>query len=134
VSVYVRLQVGSEAYAVPVEQVSEVAALGPVRPVPGSGPELVGVCNLRGQIIPVADLALLLGVARVAPPGCLLVTDVAGRRAGFAIDGVSAVGELADPADDAPSELLVGAALAGDRLIGVLDVPRVLDKLEQVRP
>ena len=131
-SVYVRLQVGSEAYAVPVEQVSEVAALGPVRPVPGSGPELVGVCNLRGQIVPVVDLALLLGVARAAPPGGLLVTDVAGRRAGFAIDGVSAVCELGDPAD-APSELLVGAALAGDCLIGVLDVPCVLDVLEQVR-
>jgi len=130
----VRLQVGSEAYAVPVEQVSEVAALGPVRPVPGSGPELVGVCNLRGQIVPVVDLALLLGVARAAPPGGLLVTDIAGRRAGFAIDGVSAVCELQDPADDAPSELLVGTALAEDCLIGVLDVPRVLDLLEQVRP
>ena len=129
-----RLQVGSEAYAVPVEQVREVAALGPVRPVPGSRPELLGVCNLRGQIVPVVDLALLIGVARLAPPGCLLVTDVAGRLAGFAIDGVSAVCELADPADDAPSELLVGAALAGDCLIGVLDVPRVLDVLEQVRP
>lgn len=130
-TVYVHLQVGSESYAVPAEQVREVANLGPVRGVPGSRPELLGVCNLRGQIVPVVDLALLLGISRVAPPGCLLVTDVINREAGFAIDGVSGVGDLPDQADDAKSGLLTGATLAGDDLVGLLDVPRILDVLEQ---
>jgi len=130
----VRLRVGSETYAVPAGQVREVANLGPVRAVPGSRPELLGVCNLRGQIVPVVDLALLLGISRVAPPRCLLVTDVINREAGFAIDGVSGVGELADRVDDAKSGLLTGATLVGDDLVGLLDVPRVLDALEQAQP
>lgn len=126
-----RLQVGSETYAVPAGQVREVANLGPVRAVPGSRPELLGVCNLRGQIVPVVDLALLLGISRVAPPRWLLVTDVINREAGFAVDGVSGVGELPDRADDAKSGLLTGATLVGEHLVGLLDVPRVLDALER---
>ena len=36
-SVYVRLRVGSEAYAIPVEHVREVADLGAVQAIPGRG-------------------------------------------------------------------------------------------------
>ena len=130
-SVQVRLRVASEAYAMPVEYVLEVAELGQVRPVPGARPELLGVRNLRGRILPVVDLALLLGIPRTAPPARLLVAEAGGRRAGFAIDKVSGVGELADPAEETESGLLAGAVIGEGALIGVIDVPRVLDALEQ---
>jgi chemotaxis signal transduction protein len=132
VSVHVRLRVASEAYAMPVEHVLEVAGLGQVRAVPGARPELLGVRNRRGQILPVADLALLLGIPRTAPPGRLLVAEAGGRRAGFAIDEVSGVGELADPAEETESGLLVGAAFSEGDLIGVIDVPRVFDSLARM--
>ena len=131
--VYVRLQVASEAYAMPVEHVLEVADLGDVAPVPGSRPEMLGVRNMRGQILPVVDLALLLGIPRGAPPGRLLVAEAGGHQAGFAIDEVSMVGDLADPAEETESDLLVGATLAGGDLIGVIDVPRVFASLEGTR-
>jgi chemotaxis signal transduction protein len=133
VSVHVRLRVASETYAMPVEFVLEVAELGELAPVPRSRPEMLGVWNLRGQILPVVDLALLLGIPRSAPPRRLLVAEAGGRQAGFAIDNVSAVGELADPAEEAESDLLVGATLAGGELIGVIDVPRVFDSLARTQ-
>jgi purine-binding chemotaxis protein CheW len=126
----VRLRVVSEAYAMPVEYVLEVADPGDVAAVPRSRPEILGVRNLRGQILPVVDLALLLGVPRTAPPSRLLVVEAGGRRAGFAVDEVSGVGELGDPAEETESGLLVGATLAGGDLIGVIDVPRVFDSLD----
>ena len=129
-SVYVRLRVGSEAYAMPVEHVREVVGLGEVAVVPGSRPEMLGVRNLRGQILPVVDLALLLGIDVTAPPTRLLVAEAGGRAAGFAIDAVSEVGELQDPTEEAESDLLIGATLAGGDLIGLIDVPRVFDSLE----
>ena len=130
-SVHVRLRVASEAYAMPVEHVLEVADLGQVRAVPRSRPELLGVRNLRGQVLPVVDLALLFGIPRTVPPGRMIVAEAGGHRAGFAIDEVSGVGELGDPAEETESDLLVGAALGGGDLIGVIDVPRVFDSLEQ---
>jgi len=73
----------------PVENVLEVADLGQVRAVPGARPEVLGVRNRRGQILPVVDLARLLGIARPGPPSRLLVAEARGCQAGFAIDEVS---------------------------------------------
>jgi purine-binding chemotaxis protein CheW len=131
VSVHVRLRVASEAYAVPVQQVLEVADLGRVWAVPRARPELLGVRNLRGQILPVIDLTLLFGILRTGPPSRLLVAEAGGRQAGFAVDEVSGVGELGDPAEETESGLLLGAALSEGDLVGVIDVVRVFDVLEQ---
>ena len=124
-SVHVRLRVGTEMYAMPVEHVLEVAELGDIATVPGSRAEALGVRNLRGQILPVFDLAALFGVQRTDAPQRLLVAESDGRRAGFAIDEVSDVGELTEPAEETESDLLVGATLDGTDLIGVIDVPRL---------
>ncbi len=110
-----------------------MADLGRVTAVPNARPELLGVRNMRGQILPVADLALLLGISRTAPPSRLLMAEAGGRLAGFAIDEVSGVGELGDPAEETESDLLLGAALSGGELIGVIDVPRVFDSLAGTR-
>jgi purine-binding chemotaxis protein CheW len=131
--IHVRLRVGNEAYALPVEHVLEVAELGRLAPVPGSPPEILGVRNLRGQILPVIDLARVLGIEREGTPARMLVAEQGGRRAGFAVDEVSDVGSLAEPAEETDSEFLVGAALDGDELVGVVDVARLFDVLERTR-
>jgi chemotaxis signal transduction protein len=131
VSVHVRMRVANEMYAMPVENVLEVAELGELATVPGARAEALGVRNLRGQILPVFDLAALFGVTRTDVPQKLVVAESDGRRAGFAIDEVSDVGELPDPAEETDSELLLGSALAGDDLIGVVDVRRLFAALEK---
>lgn len=133
-SVHVRLRVAAEAYAVPVEHVLEVAGLGQVWAVPRARPEVLGVRNMRGQILPVIDFAVLFGIAGPAPAARLLVAEAGGRRAGFAVEEVSGAGQLGDPAEETESDLLLGAALDGGDLIGVIDMARVFDVLEQVAP
>jgi chemotaxis signal transduction protein len=142
---YVRMTVAAEAYAMPVEHVLEAAGLGRVRVVPGARRELLGIRTLRGQILPVVDLARLLGVHRTAPPTRLLVAEARGFRVGFAIDEVNGIGDLGDlaelgdagelgrPAEGAESGLLAGATLSDGELVGVLDVPRVFDSLDGTR-
>jgi len=126
---YVRFRVAGEAYAVSVSHVLEVANLGEVTPVPGARREVLGVRNLRGKILPVIDLAALLGTSRAAPPVRLLVAEADGRQAGLAIDEVTEVGELADPAGESESALLLGTMLDDGDLIGVLNMPAVIDAL-----
>jgi len=126
---YVRFRVAEEAYAISVLNVLEVARLGEVTPVPGGPVQILGVRNLRGKILPVIDLAALLGTRRTGPAARLLVTESDGRQAGLAIDEVTGVGELADPADEAESALLAGTLLEDGELIGVLNLPAVLDAL-----
>ena len=144
-SVHVRLTVAGEAYAVPVGSVLEVVPLGEVTDVPGSRAELLGVLNLRGQILAVADLAPILGLGPAAEPDrtmaaepagrpaglVMMVAESAGRQAGFVIDEVSSVGEVADPTEPTESPVLAGATLADGELIGVIDLDRVFDALAE---
>jgi purine-binding chemotaxis protein CheW len=126
---YVRFRVAEEAYAVSVLNVLEVASLGDVAPVPGAPTQILGVRNLRGKILPVIDLAALLGTQRSRPAGRLLVTESEGRQAGLAIDEVTEVGELGNLAEEAESALLLGTMLDDGDLIGVLNLPAVMDAL-----
>lgn len=127
---YVRLRVGAESYAVGVEHVLEVAELGDLAPVPGAPSASLGVRNLRGQVLPVFDFAALFGIAREGRPGRLVVAEGGGRRAGLAVDEVTDVGSLPELAE-VDSELLRGAALADGTLVGVVDLPLLLDRIEE---
>jgi purine-binding chemotaxis protein CheW len=128
--VHVRLRIGAETYAVPVEHVLEVAELGEVTPIPGSPPELLGVRNLRGQILPIVDFAQVFGIPASRSAQRLIVAEGRGHRAGFAVDEVSDIGSLGGEVEDSESELLSGACLADDALVGIIAIDRVFELLE----
>jgi len=52
-----------ETWALETRSVREVAALADFTPVPGASPHLLGITNLRGEILPVFDLRGLTGLA-----------------------------------------------------------------------
>jgi purine-binding chemotaxis protein CheW len=123
--VHVRVRVAGEHYALPVGQVLEVADLGEIPPVPGSPPEIAGVRNLRGQVIPVIGLATMLGL-NGDEPSRIVVAESGELRAGLAVNEVVDVGELAPASEQVESDYLLGACLADGELVGVLDVDAVL--------
>jgi chemotaxis signal transduction protein len=130
---YTRLTVAAEAYAVPIANVVEIASLGDLTTVPGAPREILAVRNLRGQILPVIDLALLLGLNAAAPPRQLLVAEAGHVQAGFAVDEVSDVGELPDPSEGAESDFLIGTMFHDGELLGVIDVPGIFGSLQRAQ-
>jgi purine-binding chemotaxis protein CheW len=129
-TVHVRMRVGNELYALPVGNVLEIAELGELSPVPGTGETVLGVRNLHGRVLPVFDLALVLGVPGDGQPTTLVVAEDQGRQAGLAIDEVTDVGELPETGAETSSEFLVGSTLDDGKLVGVIDASRVFAALE----
>jgi purine-binding chemotaxis protein CheW len=127
--VHVRLVVGGEAYAFAVENVLEVTDLGAIAQVPGAGADVLGVRNLRGEVVPVFDLASLLGIERDGAARRLVIVEHDGTRAGLAFDDVLGVGELAAPTEAGESPLLLGTSLDDGELLGVVDVPSLFASL-----
>lgn len=125
----VRVRVGDEEYALPVRHVPEVAELGDVTPVPGTPGQVLGIRNLRGEVLPVFDMAAVLSATGATEPQRIVLADVDGRRCALAVDAVVEVAELDDPTEAVDSPVLLGAALVDGRLIGVVDVPALLDAL-----
>lgn len=60
---YVTLGVGEELFAAPVERVQEILELRPIARLPKAPANLLGMIDLRGQGIPVADLRRTLDMA-----------------------------------------------------------------------
>lgn len=127
---HVQLRVGDERYALPVADARTVIELEGVAPVPGMPPSVLGLCALHGQLLPVFDLAALLGVAG-ATPRRIVVTAHQGVEAGLAVDKVLDVSELpaAEEAPDGP--LLRGRLLLDEQLVGVIDLAAALAALER---
>ena len=129
-SAHVRFRLGTESYAVPVAHVLEVAELGEVTPVPGAPPTVLGVRNLRGQVLPVIDLAAVLGARRTERGARLVVAEKGGRRAGLAIDQVTDVGDVAADVQGTDSPFLSGSTLVDGELVGIVDVDEVFAAVE----
>jgi chemotaxis signal transduction protein len=121
-SMHVRVLAGGEHYAIPVAGVLEIADPGEVSEVPGAPPEILGVRNLRGQVIPVIDLAAALDLQSSSDRERVVVVEDNGRLAGFAVDAVIDVGALGETTEEVDSQYLSGALLVDGALVGVVDI------------
>jgi purine-binding chemotaxis protein CheW len=91
-SQYVTFSLGKELYGVEVTRTREILSLTPVTKVPQTPDYLLGVINLRGQVVPVVDMRLKLGLLAgdETEDTCIIVVDVH-------VDGETiTVGALAD--------------------------------------
>ena len=89
---YVTFSLGKELFGVEVSKTREILSLTPVTKVPQTPDYLLGVINLRGQVVPVVDMRLKLGLPAGADTEdtCIIVVDVL-------VDGETiTVGALAD--------------------------------------
>ena len=126
---HVRLRVGVERYAMPIENVLEVAELGELSAVPGADAVVLGVRNLHGHVLPVFDLSRVFAIAGDATAGRIVVAEHAGRLAGLAVDEVTDVSPLPADVEESDTEYLTGAMLEEGRLVGVIDVNRLFGGL-----
>jgi purine-binding chemotaxis protein CheW len=129
-AVHVRVRIGDERYALPVAYVLEVGEIGELAPTPGAPHALLGLRNLRGDVLPVFDLAAVLGQPRSQGAQRMLVAERRGIRAGFAVDAVTDVDDLPAGDQEVDSALLSSASLIDGSLVGVIDVERLFDGLE----
>lgn len=122
------LRVGGEAHAFKLRQVAGVVAIPPLVSLPGQLPEFLGLCGVRGAVIPAYSLAALLGYERPAtPPRWLALCGRGEDVIGLAFDDFE--GCLRVPTEDLRAVAREEAArpfLREAVLIGA-DVRRVVD-------
>jgi chemotaxis signal transduction protein len=123
----VRVVIGNEHYALPIENVLEVAVLGDVTAIPGAQSSLLGVINRDGQLLPVVDLASVIGAPSSGRADRLLIVDDGRRRAGLLVDAVVDVCSTPVLSESTESEMFTGAAFSEGSLVGMLALGSVLD-------
>ena len=140
---YLAFQLSVETYAVPIEQVREIVKVPVLTEVPRGPVELLGVMNLRGEVLPVYDVRSRLmltpkvqairGPEDVGAKSRIVLVRSDHGDAGVLADGVEGVVRLlpslteVPPAGGTEQPFLTGISRRGERLFILLDVERVLE-------
>lgn len=98
---YVVLSLDNQLFVLDVAHVREILDTAQMSPLPGAGADVLGLIDLRGRAVEVADLAIRLGLpsSPAGGEGRILVLDGGGDRPkGLRVDRVERVIEIAPDA------------------------------------
>ena len=121
--------------ALPIGDVRETLPVQPVTRVFLTPPSLAGVFSLRGEIVPVIDLGVLLGLPRteVGEDSKIVVVEHKAVTAGIIVDRLRDLRTLEAALDPPPANvaaevagLLLGVAATSTGTVRVLDAHAVL--------
>lgn len=131
---------GGELFAIDLRHVREVFELESVTPVPGMPSTLVGVANLRGTVMPLADLRPSLGIPATTSLPFVVVVRHGQQQVGILIDAVPEIrtihpDDLLNVTSRGLAEsrpFLSGLAKIEERMSGMMDVQKLLACVEGV--
>ncbi|HDS1552556.1 chemotaxis protein CheW [Stenotrophomonas maltophilia] len=134
---WLRLRCGTQAYALELLKVQEVVLPVPLLPLRGTAPAMLGIMNLRGQVVPVMDLGLHLGAASAEDDAQtrIVVLEEDGETIGLRVSAVEDVANLTDSQIEPPdtaricqisNDLFRGVARVSQRPMILLDATRLL--------
>jgi purine-binding chemotaxis protein CheW len=143
VNQWVTFRLGEEIYGINVMQVQEVLRVTEIAPVPGAPDYVVGIINLRGNVVTVIDTRKRFGLIPKEPDDAsrIVIIEAEDQVIGILVDSVAEVVELrASEIESAPNvgneesaRYIQGVTSHGGQLLILVDLNQLLsdeDKAE----
>ena len=137
---WVTYHLDNEVYGVNVMQVQEVLRISEIAPVPGSQDYVLGIINLRGNVVTVIDTRKRFGIGSKEPDDLsrIIVVEVDENVIGMLVDSVAEVVYLRQSeieptptvSSDDNSYFIQGVSNRGETLLILVDVDKFLNKEE----
>ena len=135
-SQWVTFFLDSEKYGIKVMQVQEVLRLTEIAPVPGAPHYVLGIINLRGNVVTVIDSRKRFGLSDQDPDDAtrIVIIEAGDNVVGILVDSVAEVVDLrASEIETAPnvgtdesSKYIQGVSSRGQELLILVDVDKLL--------
>ncbi|HMK65001.1 MAG TPA: chemotaxis protein CheW [Thermodesulfobacteriota bacterium] len=136
---YLTFSLAGEEYGIVILKVKEIIGMMPITPVPKTPFYIKGVINLRGKVIPVADLRLKFDMSEIdyTERTCIIVVEIREGNGnilmGIVVDSVSEVlniknGEIEDTptfGTQMDTDYILGMAKTGGGVKILLDIDKV---------
>ncbi len=133
---YVVFRVGQEEYGVDIQKVSIIEKMMNIARVPTTAAHILGVINLRGEIIPVMDLRLRFGMPAREPDDDtrIIIFRLGELVLGMLVDMVSEVQHLGEAdiesvtsiTNDRTLDYITGVGKMEGRLVTLLNVEKLI--------
>ncbi len=126
---------GKEKYALDMKYLKRVMWAKNITQVPGLPPHILGIINIRGEIISVVDMKMLLGLSHeTAEKPSIMITSARGMETGLLVDSVDAIIDLPPLSIDPPMitfekeylDLIDGEARLDETLLIVLNYEKIM--------
>lgn len=139
---WVTFRLADEIYGVNVMQVQEVLRLTEIAPVPGAPDYVLGIINLRGNVVTVIDTRRRFGLPmhEVSDSTRIVILEVNNQVIGIMVDSVAEVVNLAmseiettpnlGNEDHASSKYIQGVHSRGEEILILVDVNKLLSESE----
>lgn len=138
---WVTFRLGDEMYGINVMQVQEVLRLTEIAPVPGAQGYVIGIINLRGNVVTVIDLRNRFGLPPKDPDDAsrIVIIEADDQVIGILVDSVAEVVELrSSDIEAAPnvgneesSRYIQGVSSRGNHLLILLDLNKLFSDEEK---
>lgn len=138
---YMTFKLADEEYGLQILRVLEIIGVMDITSVPRASEFIRGVINLRGKVIPVADLRLLFGMERVEATDqtviivVQLTLDGGEITMGILVDRVMEVLDIPSDQIEPPpglgrgaidTDFILGVGKSGERVVFLLDIGQIL--------
>lgn len=125
-------------FCIDIGHVREIRGFSQTTALPHTPDYVVGVINLRGNVIPVIDLSRRLGMdtTEPTPRHVIVITDLEDRTTGLLVEGVSDIDSVSTEqlrpttglAADSARGFIEGVFVFEDKMIRALDLEKLLDR------
>ncbi|HEX9113719.1 MAG TPA: chemotaxis protein CheW [Nitrospirota bacterium] len=136
--------IGKDTYAIPVDVLTEIIIPQKIFPIPTAPSHVLGVINLRGNIVPIVDIRPALSLPQQSVPGQIAILKLRAMTLGIVVDNVSAVIPVPESSirtlpDDAAEKqttnayrarILKGIIQRDEGVAALLDIDRVFDEIK----
>ncbi len=133
---WVTFKLADETYGINVMQVQEVLRISEIAPVPGAPHYVLGIINLRGNVVTVIDTRIRLGLptAEVTDSTRIVIIETARHVVGILVDCVAEVVDVAtsevesapNVGSDESANYIQGVASRDNELLILVDLNKLL--------
>jgi purine-binding chemotaxis protein CheW len=137
---FLTFRLGDEEYGIDILKVQEIRGYDAVTRIANAPEFIKGVINLRGAIVPIADLRIKfkLGSPEYDQFTVVIILNIAGRVAGVVVDSVSDVltlpAQCIKPAPEfgaaVDTRYLTGIGTLDERMLILIDIEALLNGAE----
>jgi purine-binding chemotaxis protein CheW len=138
---WVTFRLGEEKYGINVMQVQEVLRVTEIAPVPGAPSYVLGIINLRGNVVTVIDMRNRFGLMskETDDSSRVVIIETEAHIIGILVDSVAEVVEMkASEIENAPnvgneesSKYIEGVTSRGNELLILVDLNKFLSDEEK---
>lgn len=133
---WVTFIIDAEKYGISVESIREVIKPTEIAPVPGAPDYVLGITNLRGNVVSILDARSKFGLAPISftDETKVLIVDTEAQAVGIAVDKIAsviyipkrAIESAPDVGTDKSSQYIQGVAHQDDELIILIELDKIL--------